>query len=300
MSVLSYISSAQQSLNLRNTVLSQKADVDKATQEMSTLRKADIFEGRTLASEKSLEFRARITTNDAFLTANKVLEAKLEIMDQTVNGIRGDGDAFMSFLLTADDAAGTKQTLIDQANIAIQAITNKLNSTYGGVYLFSGNATATRAYELNANGDPVYNGDSGGTFSATIDNNVELPYGIRGDDAGFREMLDILTTIKNADYDVMSSEDYEQFRRGAIGAFGTAQEKVISAQSHLGDRRAVLERKIEDQENLRKIMNDTVVGIEGVTPEEAAVKVEALRVQLQGTYEVTARLAQLSFINYMR
>ena len=47
------------------------------------------------------------------------------------------------------------------------------------------------------------------------------------------------------------------------------------------------------------IYQSRVLDLEGVDSYEAATRISLLETQLQATYAVTARLSQLSFLNYM-
>lgn len=293
------ISTTQRSISLANAIAKQRGDLDRAGMELSTLRKADIYQERSSAPSRALEFRARLDVNKSYLTSNQVLAAKLESMEGVIDNVREDAGVFMKYLLASDSAAGNKEDLKRQAEMTLRSIADKLNTTYKGEYLFSGAATGTAPVSIDADLNAVYGGDTGPQLSAEIEQGTPFIYGVRADHPAIAEMLGVLSTIASADFSVPPANDYSSFRDDMIVALGQATENVIGVQTQLGDRQANLDRTIERQEKMARIMNNNIVQIEGVDAEEAALRVNALQVQLQASFEVTARMSQMSFLNYI-
>ncbi|MFG6082812.1 flagellin [Paracoccus litorisediminis] len=297
MTGINAFSSRQRTISLAETIARQRAELDRTSKELSTGLKYDVYAERSFAPAKATEFRARLDVNEAYITTNRVLAQKLNTTDDLISAIRDEADEFSKFLLLSDEASGDKQSLKDQAANVLRTIIEKLNTSYGGEFLFSGAAIATKPITLDAGLNAVYNGDTGAQLSAQIDETSSMPYGIRADAGPFTDLLASLTAMATADYDVMP--DYATFRQDMIVALGNAATGMIEIQTELGNRMAALDRKINQQESRAKIMNHTVVEIEGVDMEETALRVNSMEVQLQSTFEVTARLSQLNFLNYI-
>lgn len=290
-------STLQRTVSLAQTIADQRSQLDRASKELSTGLKSDVYAERSFAPEKATEFRARMDINESYLTTNKVLSQKLSTMDNLMSSIRSEATEFSDILLLSDNASGDKQSLKDAAANALKSIVEKMNTSYGGEYLFSGAAVSTKPVTIDALLNTTYNGDTGAQLSAQIDAGSAMPYGIRADAGAFSDLLATLTTLATTDYDTLPN--YSAFREQMIVDLGNSSTGMIAIQTELGNRQATLERKIDQQESLAAIMNKTVLDIESVDIEETALRVNSMTTQMQATFEVTARMSQLSFLNYI-
>lgn len=293
------ISTLGQTNTLRELIGRQKNDVDKAAMELSTGFRQDVFGARGSAAAQSLEFRARMEANTAYLKANGTLAARLEMTSHTLEDIHSTASEFNSLLVSGDLSATNRGALKDAARSALHAIVDKLNTTYGGEHLFSGTATDTRPVILAPDNMVSYAGSTADVTSR-VDDDTVLPHGIRADDPAIMAILDTLSSIVNTDLDVMTRDQFEAFRGAAVSQVSQGAENITSLQARLGDHQGRLEKTMVRQQDLDRIYTQSVIGIEGVEPEEAAVRLEALSTQIKSTFEVTARMSQLSFLNFMR
>lgn len=293
------ISTLQQTNSLRDLISQQKKAVDKASVELATGLKQDVFSGRGSAPSQSLEFRARMNANESYLVANGILATRLDMTVNTLDDIRESASEFNALLVSGDISAGNRGALKDAARQALTSIVDKLNMTYAGEHIFSGTATDTRPVILNADNTVTYAG-SGQDVANRVDDDTVLPHGIRADHPAIMEIMTTLSTIVNTDMEVMSRTDFEAFRKASAFSIARSGEEVTALQAGLGDHQGRLEKLMTRQQDLSRIYTDAILGIEGVEPEEAAVRLESLSNQIKSTFEVTARMSQLSFLNFMR
>lgn len=291
------VSTAQQAMNLRQAVIRQKAGMEKASMEMATGLKQDVFADGGTSPARSLELRAQKTANDAYLMSNQSLSARMEVTVLSLDEVRKVTGDFKNLLISGDIASMNRSTLQDAAANVMQSLVSTLNSTYNGEYLFSGTQTDQRPLAIDAGNMVTY---SGGTqdVSNRIDDDTVLTHGIRADNPAFAEIFDALSTIVNTDLDAIV--DFTAFQKATAEAISSAEVEVVAMQAKLGDSQARLERVLTRQNDMSRIFTDSILDIEGVKPEEAAIRVEALSNQLQSTFAVTARMSQLSFLNYIR
>lgn len=292
------ISTQQQTTSLRELITSQKRQVDQASMELATGLKQDVFTGRGSAPSQSLEARARMSANDSYKVANSTLATKLDVTSKTLNDVRTTAADFLGILISGDLAGTNRETLQNSAKSALETIVNKLNTSYSGEYLFSGTSTDQAAVVLNSDYTTTYTGGTG-TMSSRIDDTTVLNHGIRADDPAITSIMETLTSIISTDLNSMDYETFASFRDEASQTIAQSSEDVTRVQARLGDNQSRLEKTITRQEDMSRIYTDSIQAIEGVLAEEAAVRLEGLSNQIQSTFSVTARMSQLSFLNFM-
>ena len=292
------ISTQQQTTSLRELITSQKRQVDQASMELATGLKQDVFTGRGSAPSQSLEARARMSANDSYKVANSTLATKLDVTSKTLNDVRTTAADFLGILISGDLAGTNRETLQNSAKSALETIVNKLNTSYNGEYLFSGTSTDQAAVVLNSDYTTTYTGGTG-TMSSRIDDTTVLNHGIRADDPAITSIMETLTSIISTDLNSMDYETFASFRDEASQTIAQSLEDVTRVQARLGDNQSRLEKTITRQEDMSRIYTDSILAIEGVLAEEAAVRLEGLSNQIQSTFSVTARMSQLSFLNFM-
>lgn len=295
--VIKTVSTAQQAMNLRLAVIRQKAGMEKASMEMATGLKQDVFAEGGTSPSRSMELRAQKTANDAYLMSNQTLAARMEVTVLSLDEIRKVTGDFKNLLISGDIASMNRSTLQDAAGNVMQALVSTLNGTYNGEYIFSGTQTDQRPLEIGADNLVSY---AGGTDDVTsrIGDDTVLSHGIRADNPAFAEIFDALSTIINTDLDAIV--DFTSFQRATAEAISAAEVEIVAMQAKLGDSQARLDRVITRQNDMSRIFTSSILDIEGVKPEEAAIRVEAISNQLQSTFAVTARMSQLSFLNFIR
>jgi flagellar hook-associated protein 3 FlgL len=155
-----------------------------------------------------------------------------------------------------------------------------------------------------------YQGDDDSSVSARdgqraeIDIGTNIAFGARANEAAFRDSLMGMALVITDDYppNVASTQDrYDASTGRAIelfnstggpnaileinGEFGRAAAQVKDAKTRLSDRKSFLGGLLSEIESIKK--------------EEVAVKLTTLQTNLEASYQTTARLSQLSLVNYL-
>ncbi|WP_134680633.1 flagellin [Paracoccus ravus] len=296
------ISTYQQTDTLRQLISRQKQQLDQATKELATGLKQDVFANSGGSASKSLQLRAAMSANDAYLVSNGRLASKLSVAADVLGEVQNAASEFLTLAAAGDIAAMNRDTLKLSARDAIDRIVAQLNAAYDGESLFAG--TSTNKTPLSIGTDEAgqltvtYLGD-GKDMTARLDDTTELSYGIRANEPGIASLLTKLSHVVNADLDAMDHAGFNAFRDDLVAALGQSTIDITAIQAELGNAQARVSSKISAQEEMTKIFSNAILDIEGVDAEEAAVRLEGLSVQLQSTYEVTARMSQLSFLNFI-
>ncbi len=136
-------------------------------------------------------------------------------------------------------------------------------------------------------------------ITTRISSNELIETSTNANTSSFRLLASAYTMVADFGVDKLNSDAYQAVIDKAIavvgqaigdlttqrGALGTAQERISSA----NDRMALQAGVLTDHVNL----------LEGVDPYEATANVNALLTQIETAYALTARLQNLSLINYL-
>lgn len=149
-----------------------------------------------------------------------------------------------------------------------------------------------------------YQSGSSDQLAVRIDANQELTYGVTADDDAFR------TVLKGYLMTSLSVSRYDDLEATAQGSFDTAYENartvieqggnaVNGTVGQLGIRRQKMEMTRLDHEATIDILTQSISEIQDADVYEAITELQRLQVQLQGSYQVTAQLADLSLVNFI-
>ena len=161
---------------------------------------------------------------------------------------------------------------------------------------------ATAYEDTFFNGTPL---QSGGTtnprLNATIDDNLDISYGVQANDPGFRDMMRGLAMLASTDpAEITDADAYESWVGAAAGALGSGVNAVLASEARTGSMQKLVEDANDRLSAKREVLSLHISSLETVDPYEAATRLTSAQTQLQASYAVTARLSELSFLNFMR
>ena len=173
---------------------------------------------------------------------------------------------------------------------------------------------------------PSLSAGTAGNIYARVEENSEIDTTIFANDVGFRDIMVALSYIKNPDLGPIVDEvEIDAFTglpvvitEGAPGAdidemtdnfyaiYNVVTSMVSQAIDQIDQQRFKLENararmneiKLNHQQE-QAILRDTIATIEDVDINEVAVKLNAIQLQLEASYGVTARTQELSLVNFI-
>jgi len=150
-------------------------------------------------------------------------------------------------------------------------------------------------------GATFYNGTpaGGARQSAVIGEGETLAYGVQADDPAFRETVMGLAMLAAVDPATMEPGAYKVWMARAVDALTAGAGKLLQAETDVGAQQARIETANTRMQDRVDIYKGRILDLEGVDEYEAATRISLLDSQLNASYAVTARLSQLSFLNYM-
>ncbi len=267
--------------------------------------------------------------SDADLKSVRQLTANIyNIVSDVVNAKDADRYVFAGAdaLIQPFDNAGTMDsaisTLITQWKAG--AITNdQLMADLSDNTASAGNLDALTDTVVGFSS--VLSAGNGGPVFVRIAQNAEVNYTTLANDPAFRDILVGLSYIKNATltpiidtYEPPNTYPGVPDQQGAPGVtndemkenFYTIFNHVVSMVSHAIDKldqlsynlanaqsriKSVQEAYVQDQ----NVLKTTIADVEDVDINEAAVKLTSLETQINASYAVTARVQQLSLVNFL-
>lgn len=124
---------------MRGHVSETSLALQRAGQELSTGRRADMFGDLGARAGVAITMRAREENTQAYLQANNVLENKLEAILSSIETIRGPvEEVFQAAILNKEHAGAGAYAVQAQARAALETVIGTMNVSFNGEYLFSG------------------------------------------------------------------------------------------------------------------------------------------------------------------
>lgn len=321
---------------LQRQAIETRNRLDVAAGEMTTTLKASRYEatGGNLTRLFSLE--RSLDRNAVYAETISLTETRLDVMQTALGNILSPAEELAVDLTTAVNLGDRAAALI-HASSARQAFTDTvsaLNTQVAGQSLFAGTATdrpalapadailadldalaggAATAADAIAAIDAYFAKPGGGFFAGgytgsaddltpvDIGEGKRLDYGIRADgDALVAVLRSQALAAVVAGGALAADPDAQMVLLGEAGTgMLAAKEGLLGLRSDLGGLQQALEGAKAQRTSERETLDLARNAIVATDPLEAASTYQALEVQLESIYAVTARIAGLRFLNYM-
>ena len=147
-----------------------------------------------------------------------------------------------------------------------------------------------------------YVGSTTGLAAVEIGEGSRLDYAVRGDDAEVVSALRAHALAAVVDGGAFAGDGASQLAMLAAASqrMLEAREDVLALRSRVGVSQNTVERAQAERNSERETLDLARARIVAADPLEAASTYQALEVQLEQIYTVTARLSNLRFMNFMR
>lgn len=154
-------------------------------------------------------------------------------------------------------------------------------------------------------GDPGYDSNKPAFYkgnsqklTARIETTTTMEYGITGDESGFEKLFRALFMAKNAN--VTTGNIDTTTLNSALTLALQAIDEIPDIRSSIGSDRSTLETTKSRHEDFLIATTEAVSNIEDVDVVEIVSRMAAQQTQLEASYTLTARLGQLSLVNFLR
>ena len=152
------------------------------------------------------------------------------------------------------------------------------------------------------NGTPLLDdsGDPNTRVTARINEGQQLSYGVQANDPAFLDTIKGLAMLSVIDVSQIEDEaTYARWMTEVSDTLGSGVQDMLTVSAGIGFNQQVVVNAQAQLEDISLVQQTQIGNYENVDPYEAATMVTSLETQLQASYSVTARLSQLSLLNYL-
>lgn len=310
---------ANQQLILDATLRTQSQLAETRLQ-AATGKKSQIFSGIAQDSSRLVNLKNEVAKADQYIENIATTEKRLTLMNLSLETIDEIAREMRSITVNSlNGEAADTNNLTEVATQFLEQTVELLNQRDDSRYLFAGGKTDTKPVDL-ANGvytapvpppfDAVvdtgyYEGDST-TQQVRIDDGVTIQYGITADQSAFEKVIRALDNIAQTTFSVPITPAEKQVLNDAITLLTEATENN-GAQKTIGgfaadvalDLRTIDIQKDRHSEFINFATN-SIADIENVDTAETLSLLNFQQVQLEASFQIVARLGQLSLSNFLR
>lgn len=285
---------------LRNISMVQ-TDLAKVTQQISSGKKANTFSEINGLVERFSANNSKLNRIDSYISNNKAVNTRLQIMDKSVDEVQKALEEFASTLTLRTGATNSEQMNFQSVvNEQLQRVKDALNVTVEGRYIFSGTKTDIKPVKdyitvtENAVPDSTYYQGNSEVLSARISDNRNIDYGVKADELGFQSAIAALVSAKNLDAQ-QNSPDFSEVR----DLLNDAIEQVANIRAGINADITTIETTNADHETMKIYWKQAVSDDVDTDIAEASIRLTSDQTILQATYQTFALVSQLKLSDFL-
>ena len=136
-----------------------------------------------------------------------------------------------------------------------------------------------------------------------VDDNTYIEYGVRANEAPIRDSIKSLAVFAAIEY--KGESDTEQDMYAALvervaGDLSVAGNDLIELQGEIGIKEELIVSVQTRQESVRTLTNNHINLLENVDYYEVSARFSQYTMQLEASYAITARVQNMSLVNFLR
>lgn len=132
-----------------------------------------------------------------------------------------------------------------------------------------------------------------------ISNTETVAAGASSNEAGLRKLVSVYAAASDLGTAGLNQSTFEALTTWMAERTGEAVQEVSVIQARVGTVQQRVADAIDRSEIQRNVLDLRIDDIEGVDPFEASTRVTSLLTQIETSYAVTARIQQLSILNFL-
>lgn len=307
---------AQNQILLRNNLNNQERLFDLQRQ-IGSGEKSDTYKGLRSDSGVLVTARTRQATLEQLVENNVQTKGKLDLTEAAVRAISEIAKELKAQFIRSEGAFDGR-TLVLDAKSALTRVVGLLNTRdHNGNFLFAGSRTDTAPVTMTAIAGPpaftlTFNNDTL-VRQANIDENLTIDVGVlaatdpAAPTGSFQQLLEILNFFAGGFYPPPFGAEPlpppappTATPAQIISLIDQALTTVTSLNADLG-----IKQQLVDDANVRleleiSLSEEFIAGIKDVDMAEVFTKVTQQQIALEASFQVTAQLANLSLVNFLR
>jgi flagellar hook-associated protein 3 FlgL len=272
-------------------------------------QKSQTYAGISSQAGQVITLTATQSLPQAYMNTIDTVNTRLKTMSLAMQNISSIATSFQNTLANsafAPNGASVQQT----AQQLLTELGSYMNTQDGSRYVFSGNQTSTPAYnpaslpspgDLTTNVAADYYGGDNGVAQATVDNNVNMQYGVTANNPAFEQIVRVLNFFANDSTPLSQTNPIDVANvNQAQQMMGTAAQAVQQLVATAGEQQGDLTQLKTAHQNALSLATTSLNNIEQVDTATAITQLNTLQTQLQASYQTINVLQSLSLANYMK
>lgn len=270
--------------------------------QISSGLKANDFKGLNGQVEQFVGLESKIARVQIYSDNNQITTARLQTASKSLDSIIEISDAIEDLMVAARNPA-TEQNLdfVAQIKNKLQGVADSMNVTFEGRFLFGGTATDDKPVpnvpvpnvEYGVPDTEYYKGSDVSTISR-IDDDIDIPFPVRGDDEAFQSLF----AAVNMSIDAYTSNS-DTGMQAAITMMQKSLDQLTAAQGRVNATIINVEQVTDRQAQLKLYWTGITEQVSKTDIVAASSKAAADQATLQASYQVFARLVQLKLSDYL-
>jgi flagellar hook-associated protein 3 FlgL len=306
MSNVSNIEQQNQMLQYLQQLQSQASTLEG---QISTGQKSTNFAGLAPQAAQVVDLTATQNLQQSYINTIGTVNTRLQVAGLAEQNIASMATSFSNTL--ANDAFSPSGASVQEtAQQLLTELGSYLNTQDGSSYVFSGNQTSTPTFNpaglpnpgnLATNVAADYYGGDNGIAQATVDTNVNVQYGVTGNNPAFEQIVRVLNFFANDSTPLSQSNpaDVANVQQGQQ-MLAQAAQSVQQLVATNGEQQSDLSQLKTAHQNAMTLANTSLNGIQQVDSATAITQLNTLQTQLQASYQTINVLQSLSLANYLK
>ena len=272
-------------------------------------QKSQTYAGISSQAGQVVNLTATQSLQQGYMNTIDTVNTRLKTMSLAMQNISSIATSFQNTLANSafsPNGASVQQT----AQQLLTELGSYMNTQDGSRYVFSGNQTSTPAYnpaslpspgDLTTNVAADYYGGDNGVAQATVDNNVNMQYGVTANNPAFEQIVRVLNFFANDSTPLSQTNPTDVANvNQAQQMMGTAAQAVQQLVATAGEQQGDLTQLKTAHQNALSLATTSLNNIEQVDTATAITQLNTLQTQLQASYQTINVLQSLSLANYMK
>jgi len=273
--------------------------------------KADKFTELGSAISRVADLEGSIKITNRYMEGNNSVIADLKSMDGAVAQLQEVATELLQNLVLKRSPSSEAISLTNFADAALDQTGDALNTSFNGKMLFSGSKTDKLAVDVDLlanfnvidgkSASPYYKGDSY-VQSIQASKNLNLDYGIKADEEGFKDLIGAINLAVKAEENLNSSERGfdDDVLEESVDMANLAVKGLASIRNKINTDIITLEQTNSVHKRVDLQFNQVLSESIATNIIEATTKVAQNEATLNALFQTFSRISNLSLVDYLR
>lgn len=303
------VSTIEQQNQMLQYLQQMRTQASTLSTQIATGQVSQNYAGIAPQAAQVVDLTATQSLQQGYVNTIGTVTTRLKTMSLAMQNIASIATSFQN-TLNNDAFSPGGASVQETAQQLLTELGSYLNTQDGTRYVFSGNQTSTPTFnaaglpnpgDLTTNVAADYYGGDNGVAQATVDTNVNLQYGVTGNNPAFEQIVRVLNYYANDPTPLSQSNPTDVANANtAQQMLGNAAQSVQQLVATDGEQQADLNQLTTAHQNAMTLASTSLNGIEQVDSATAITQLNTLQTQLEASYQTINVLQSMSLANYLK